>query len=98
MDNRIDQLLEKVDRVEALLHSHKRVLNLTEFANYAGLSKSYVYKLTSQGKVPFYKPNGKHIFDREEVETWLLQNRNTTQAEIEAEAATYVTLEKAKVR
>ncbi len=73
--------------------SQKAVLNLSEVAEYTGLSKSYLYKLTSSCKIPHYKPNGKYIFfDRKEVEDWLLQNRIKTNDEIEAEASTYVSI------
>ena len=51
----------------------KKVLTLDEVAQYTGLSKSCLYKMTSQKVIPHYKPNGKLVFfDREEVERWLL--------------------------
>ena len=51
----------------------KKVLTLDEVAQYTGLSKSCLYKMTSQKVIPHYKPNGKMVFfDREEVERWLL--------------------------
>ena len=51
----------------------KKVLTMDELAQYTGLSKSYLYKLTSQKVIPHYKPNGKLVFfEREEVEKWLL--------------------------
>ena len=51
----------------------KKVLTLDEVAQYTGMSKSCLYKMTSQKIIPHYKPNGKLVFfDREEVERWLL--------------------------
>ncbi len=48
----------------------KKVLTFDEAAKFTGLSKSYLYKLTSQQRIPFFKPTGKLVyFDREELET-----------------------------
>lgn len=79
--------------IEALLLSQKTVLNFDEGAAYTGLSKSYLYKLTSTGGIPCYKPQGKHIyFNKQEIDQWLLQNRRATASELESQAATFVTL------
>jgi excisionase family DNA binding protein len=84
---------ERLTHIENLLLSQKKVLNLDEVAVLTGLSKSHLYKLTSNGKIPHYKPNGKFIFfERAEIEDWLLRNRIKTVDEIEAEAANYVTM------
>ena len=89
----IKELYQRLSQIEALLNSQKAVLNFNEVAAYTGLSKSYLYKLTCSGGIPCYKPQGKHIyFSRQEIDNWLLQNRKTTTAEIEMQAASYVTL------
>ncbi|MCC8118551.1 MAG: helix-turn-helix domain-containing protein [Bacteroidales bacterium] len=50
----------------------KEVLTLEEVAQYMGVSKSYLYKLTMNRQIPHYKPNGKMTyFNRREVEEWL---------------------------
>jgi len=70
-------------------------LNFDEVAAYTGLSKSYLYKLTSSGGIPCFKPHGKHIyFNKQEVDQWLMQNRRATNVELESQAATFVTLQK----
>lgn len=75
----------------------KKVLTFDEAANYMGMSKSCLYKLTSQKIVPHYKPNGKMIyFEREELETYLLSVRVKTQSEIDEAASTYVVMGKHK--
>lgn len=92
MESTID---ERLSNIENLLLSQKTVLNLDEVSEFTGLSKSHLYKLTSKGRIPHYKPNGKYIFfDRAEIEKWLLRNRIRTNEEIDAEASTYVTLKK----
>lgn len=86
---------ERLRNIESLLHSQKTVLNFDEVAAYTGLSKSYLYKLTSTGGIPCFKPQGKHIyFSKQEIDQWLLQNRKATTDEIEAQASTFVTLKK----
>ncbi len=61
----------------------KKVLTFEEAAKYMGVSKSCLYKLTSQKLISHYKPNGKMIFfDREELEAYLLSVRVKPQSEL----------------
>ena len=84
---------ERLANIENLLSREKTVLTLNELSNYCGLSKSYLYKLTSSKSVPFYKPNGKNIyFEKSEIDHWLLRNKIKTINEIDSEASTYVSL------
>jgi len=76
----------------------KNVLSFNEASHYLELSQSHLYKLTSTGNIPHYKPNGKKIyFNREELDQWLLRNRNTTQEEIDKQAADYL-IKKGRVK
>ncbi|MEZ4952616.1 MAG: helix-turn-helix domain-containing protein [Saprospiraceae bacterium] len=89
----MENIISKLNDLEILFKSqwYKKALTLDEVAAYTGLSKSYLYKLTSTGGIPCYKPRSKMVyFDREEIDQWLLQNPIKTKAEIDAEAATYV--------
>lgn len=87
------EIQKRLTNIENLLQSQKNVLTFDEGANYMGLSKSHLYKLTSAGNVPHYKPRGKMVyFDRLELENWLKENRIATTDEIEAKANSYVTL------
>ena len=88
-------ILSKLERIEKLLETQqamqKQVLNFNDTCIYLELSQSHLYKLTSTGSIPHYKPNGKKLyFKREELDTWLLRNRNNSIAEIEQEAANYL--------
>lgn len=75
----------------------KNVLTFNEAAEYAGISKSCLYKMTSQKLISHYKPNGKMIFfDREELEAYLLSVRVKPQSEIDEAASTYVVTGKHK--
>lgn len=70
---------------------NKRVLNFDEACQYLGYKKSYVYKLTSAGVLPYSKPNGKRIyFDRILLEEWMLSNANPSLAEKMRTANSYV--------
>ena len=88
-------IIEKLNSIEKLLVEQqtmqKEVLNFNETCNYLEVSQSHLYKLTSSGNIPHYKPNGKKIyFQREELNQWLLRNRVDSQDEIETEAANYL--------
>lgn len=68
-------ILERLDRLERLLTAHKEVLTFEETCDYTGISRSYLYKLTSSGNIPHSKPNGKLIFfEKKKLNDWLLQN------------------------
>ncbi len=82
---------QRLDRIERLLRGQKTVLNIAEACEFTGLSKTYMYKLTHQGRIPHFKPHGKNIyFNREELERWLLQNPVKTAEQKEREAVDYV--------
>lgn len=86
------EIIEKLNRIEKLLLSQKKILTLDEAAEYLSIEKSYMYKLTSARKIPHSKPNGKTIyFDKEKLDAWALSRPVKTIKEINIEAATYVT-------
>lgn len=84
----ISQIAEKV--VAGLLFAVKDILSLEEAAQYIGVEKNYMYKLTHERKIPHYKPNGKMCyFKRAELEEWLMSNPVATKQELEQEAQAY---------
>jgi excisionase family DNA binding protein len=84
---------DRLRNIETLLLSQKKVLNFDEIKAYTGLSKSYLYKLTSSGGIPCYKPQGKHIyFNKPEIDQWLLSNRKATTIEIDEMANNHIVL------
>ncbi len=73
-----------------VLFAQKEVLTLEEVAQYTGLKKSYLYKLTASKAIPHYKPNGKNcFFKRTELEEWLTTNPVATTADLTASAQAY---------
>lgn len=87
----IDQRLDKIEQlITAQSLQNKTVLNIDEVAQFTGLSKLYLYKLTSKNEIPHSKPNGKNVFfNKSEIENWLLRNRQATNEELENEAINY---------
>ena len=98
----MDEILKRLEIIEKHVLDQnlilKQVLNFAEAAKYLELSHSHLYKLTSSGTIPFYKPNGKKLyFNRAELDEWLLRNRNSTKDEIEQRAADYL-IKKGRVK
>ena len=65
----------------------KQILTSAEVAEYLGVSRGYVYKLSHRRELPHSKPGGKLCFFRlEDVEAWATRNRIATLDEILAKA------------
>ena len=73
----VGEILDSQKRVESLLLSQKTFLTFNELAEYTGLSKSYLYKLSMKFEIPgMYRPMGKQLyFDRKEIDQWMLSNK-----------------------
>ena len=86
------EILEKLTTIENLLKGQtQKPLTFEEAAEYLGLSKSYLYKLTSARTIPHYKPQGKRVyFTKTELDSWLLRNSVKSTAAIEQEADDYL--------
>ncbi|MDN4013458.1 helix-turn-helix domain-containing protein [Chryseobacterium gambrini] len=55
----------------------KDILSSKEAAQYLDLSESSLYKLTSESKITFHKPNGgKLYFKKSDLDNWMLQNES----------------------
>ena len=70
-----EELLIQISKdIKCLLLCNKPFLNIDELCLYSGLSKDWVYKLTSNKIIPHCKlPTGKIIvFKRSEIDDWLL--------------------------
>lgn len=89
-----EQILKEVQELKKLIFEQnmlqKEVLNFNEAAVYLEVSHSHLYKLTSTGTIPAYKPNGKKLyFNRQELNTWLLSNRQASVSDIEEEVSQF---------
>lgn len=86
----IEQLTGRIELLMTLESQRKAVLNSDEAARYLDISKTHLYTLTSQRRVPYYKPEGKQIFfKKSELDAWKLRNRHKTDDEIHQAAKQY---------
>ena len=76
----------------------KQALTMSDCALYVGLSKSHIYKLCCAKQIPYFKSHGGKLlyFDKDELNSWMLQHRVKTSSELETEAATMIVTGKRK--
>lgn len=48
-----------------------RYMNVNQLSEYLKISKSNIYKRTTNGTIPVIKMNKRVIFDREEIDRWM---------------------------
>lgn len=88
MNDEIGKLAEAL--AQRLWILQKDVLTIDEVAQYTGMSKNYLYKLTMSRMIPHYKPNGKKCyFRRAEVDQWLTANPVATNEDLDDIAQRY---------
>lgn len=59
------------------------IMNAEAAANFLCISRGLLYKLTSQHRLPYYKPMGKKVFFRKsELSQWLNAGRVPTDMEL----------------
>lgn len=100
MENPFELIMLKLDTIESLLRnvsvpdkqlaSVAEVFNLNQASEYVSLSKSAIYKKTSERNIPHFKKGKKLYFKRSELVEWLTENKISTNAEIEMLATNYI--------
>lgn len=87
-----EEILKRLNRIEYnTLLAAKNVLGICDVSALTGISKSTLYKMTYQRRIPHYKPTAKLLyFDRDEIEAWMKQNRVNTIDEADSYAAAYI--------
>lgn len=90
-DETLRRIEERLNRIEKLLDEQKstaskKMMNVDEVSAYTGYVKRYIYHLTGEKRIPHYKRGGKLMFDRDEIDRWLQENRVKTEDEVEREA------------
>lgn len=88
---------EEIESILQGMHQQKIVperLGLQDAAEYLGVSKSQMYKLTHTRAIPYYKFGKRVIFYTKELDEWIKQTayRVKTREEIEREASEYLML------
>lgn len=100
MENPFELILEKLNNIENLLKAGMKndngtvtiteVLNLNQAAEYVSLSKSAIYKKTSERNIPHFKKGKKLYFKRSELDNWLTGMKISTKDEIDQAATDYI--------
>lgn len=100
MENPFEVILDKLNNIENLLKTVMKndngtvtiteVLNLNLAAEYVSLSKSAMYKKTSERNIPHFKQGKKLYFKRSELDDWLTSIKISTKDEIEKVADNYL--------
>ena len=67
------------------------VLDMKEAAQYLKISKQTLYGMTSKRVLAHYKHGHRVYFKKSELDEWINQGKVKTQAEINAEASSYIT-------
>ena len=84
-------LNEKSSFKEEQSEKGEEILSLNEAAKFLKLSKSFLYKMTSQKIIPHYIPGGKRIyFKKSDLEDWILNSRVTPISEFENDTINYL--------
>ena len=69
----------------------KKFINLSEASQRTGLSRSFLYKLTSGRHIAHFKPSGKILFfDINDLDAWVSRNRVAPSNEIDQRANEYL--------
>lgn len=91
----IEERLERIERLFVL--AYKKALNVADVALLLGISESRVRHMANDGTLPYSKPNGgKLYFDKEDIERYLLSNRQLSKSEIESIASTRIAASRIK--
>ena len=83
--NEQEQVVGLLEDIKVLLSHTKKVMNVEDLAQYTGLSKSKIYKLTYLKLIPMgNNPNIRQkFFDKEKIDAWLLGEPDLTDAYLE---------------
>ena len=80
-EKRIEEIHRLITQQTILVKEH---MTLVEASVYLGISKSYLYKLTSRKEIPFYRPGTKLIyFKKSDLDAWILSSRESSKSEIQ---------------
>lgn len=103
MENPFEIINERLERIEKLVKniyanigtketncSTTKFMDIEQLSNYLGLSKSHIYKLTSNHTIPHSKRGKRLYFDKETINSWVLENKIWTQEDIEKQVADYL--------
>jgi excisionase family DNA binding protein len=102
MENPFEIINQRLDRIEFLLEKinsnlegkntkghYPEIMDIMQITAYLNVSKSFIYKMTSSNNIPHSKKGKKLYFDKEIVTKWVLENKISTQEDMEQKAIQY---------
>ena len=89
IENLLENIYSNIGRNETNIITSK-IMDIEQLSDYLGLSKSHIYKLTSTHSIPHSKRGKRLYFDKETINTWVLEHKIWTQDDIEKQAADYL--------
>ena len=94
VDAQKDAVLRDIigEEVRKVLDEKKDLMKIDEAAEFLGLSKSYLYKKTMTGEIPFYRPLGKVMyFEKSALVEWIRSHPSRTNQDLSGAVTQYVT-------
>ena len=83
------QNIQELLRIQKI--QQKEILSSKEAVEYLNISYSFLSKLTSKGEITYFKPSGKlNYFKKEDLDKWMLQNKQSSIIELENEVSSYL--------
>ena len=83
-------ILEKLNKIESLLKLQTdEPLTIERASEFLGIKKSTIYQLVFERKIPFYKPNKRLFFSKNDLMQWAFSNKIKTVQELEEEYQKY---------
>lgn len=75
---KIDDIIDRLKMLESRVTGQKRWLNIAEAAYYLGYSKDKIHKLKNDEFIEsiHYFKKGKLLFDRIELDNWVMESQN----------------------
>lgn len=73
IEERLESIEGKINKILSLhTETMPKMMSIDDVSKMTGLSKGYIYALTSKGKIPHYKPGPRIMyFDQSEIEAWM---------------------------
>ncbi len=95
IEDRLQVFFRKLSTIEKQLEDHnlqnKEILTFKEACLFLAISDSKLYKMTSSGLIPFFKPDGgKLYFKRTDLEDYCLQKPSLSSTEMSKQARAWL--------
>lgn len=87
---KLGDLIMHLQKIEKSTYMLKEFLHMDEAAQYLGITKGCLYKMTASNRITCYKPGGKQIFiHRDDLNNWIKSNRIISDEEMRRKQLEY---------